>query len=213
MSNEVSVQFERFNQAADNNKQVILDALRPRLIAGGCVLEIGSGSGQHAAFFTAALPAISWQPTDMAIVFGPLQRNLSQLSRPGLLPAMPLDIADFQVTRSFEYVYCANVLHIMSADLIEPLFKGVSNALLAGGTFLAYGPFKYRGDFTTPSNARFDAWLREQNPDYGIRDIEALVAAAERHGMQLIEDVALPANNQLLVFKKAQSSENFVPGA
>jgi len=197
---EVSAGFERFNRAADNNKAVILAQLQRLLKSGDRVLEIGSGSGQHAVFFSGAMPDVTWQPSDTEPYFSSLQSNLERVSLPNLLPPLHLDVSAFEVPGSFQAAFCANVFHIMPADLIEPMFDGVADALEPGGRFIVYGPFKYGGEYTTPSNAQFNEWLKSQAAHQGIRDIERLEGAASAVGMSLVEDNAMPANNQLLVF-------------
>ena len=197
----IADEFEMFNRAADNNKAPILAELKRLLIVGDTVLEIGSGSGQHAAYFAAEMPGITWQPTDRGPYFAALDANLSRVNLKNVEQVQYLDVEDFPDTLNADVAYCANVIHIMPEALIPRLFDGVRAALGDYGTFLLYGPFRYNGRCTTPSNEQFDAWLKEQDPIQGIRDIEAVSAEAERCGMQLAEDVSMPANNQLLVFK------------
>ena len=206
MTYEVSAGFTGFNKAADNNRHAILAVLREQCrtqTGQQRVLEIGSGSGQHAVFFAESLPGVTWQPSDCGPWYPGLVDNLARVSLPNLLPPLYLDAADFQVEGSFTAVYCANVFHIMPATLIEPMFAGVGGVLETGGQFLVYGPFRYEGAFTTASNQQFDDWLRRRNPDQGIRDIERLIAAAADVGMTLTRDIAMPANNQMLVFRAA----------
>lgn len=198
---EVSAGFERFNRAADNNKAVILEQLKGLLKPGDKVLEVGSGSGQHVVHFAAAMPDIVWQPTDTEPYFAALQQNMARVSLPNLLAPVHLNVNAFVIAGAFNTVYCANVFHIMPAELIEPMFTGVSKALAQDGQFVIYGPFKYSGEFTTPSNAGFDDWLKGQAPHQGIRDIERLQEAASSVGLSLVDDRAMPANNQLLIFR------------
>lgn len=200
--NEVSAGFERFNRAADNNKAVILEQLQRLLSDGDSVLEVGSGSGQHAVYISNALNQIQWQPSDREPYFGSLQANLARVTLSNLAEPLYLDVSSFDIPGNFDAVFCANVLHIMPADLIEPMFAGVDRVLSGSGVFIVYGPFKYRGDFTTPSNEDFDGWLKAQAAHQGIRDIEMLMAEAERVGLTLREDNPMPANNQLLVFRR-----------
>lgn len=200
--NEVSAGFERFNRAADNNKTVILEQLRRLLGDGDRVLEVGSGSGQHAVFIADALDKIQWQPSDREPYFSSLQANLAQVTLSNLAEPLYLDVSSFDVPGNFDAVFCANVFHIMPAELIEPMFAGVDRVLSGSGVFIVYGPFKYKGEFTTPSNEDFDGWLKSQETHQGIRDIEMLLAAAEPFGLALSEDNPMPANNQLLVFRR-----------
>lgn len=203
MRNEVSVNFERFNNAADNNKQFIADVLKSLLVPGARVFEIGSGSGQHAVHFVNQLDEIIWHPADKEPYFGALERNLRGISLTGLEKAIYLDVAHFDITGRFDAVFCANVIHIISADLIPGLMAGVASLLEGGGLFILYGPYKYQGAFTTESNERFDGWLRSNDALSGIRDIEFIQSEASMHQIELIEDIPMPANNQLLVFRKS----------
>jgi cyclopropane fatty-acyl-phospholipid synthase-like methyltransferase len=206
MGNEVSANFELFNNAADNNKQFIADELKLLLVPGARVLEIGSGSGQHAVHVVNQLEDVSWQPSDKEPYFAALERNLGGISLSGIEKPVYLDVAQFDITGRFDAVFCANVMHIMSAHLIPNMMAGVGSLLDSGGLFILYGPYKYEGAFTTQSNERFDGWLKSRDPLSGIRDIEVVQAEAKTHHLELIEDNSMPANNQLLVFRK--SSEN-----
>ena len=154
MGNEVSANFELFNNAAENNQNFIADELKWLLVPGARVLEIGSGSGQHAVHFVIQLEDVNWQPADKEPYFGPLERNLKGISLEGLEKPIYLDVAQFDVTGCFDAVFCANVMHIMSADLIPSMMAGVASLLDDGGLFILYGPYKYKGAFTTESNAR-----------------------------------------------------------
>ncbi len=194
--------MERFNQAADNNKEVILEHLIPLFSEPGAVLEVGSGSGQHAVHFAGRLGHLTWQCTEMPEYLEALARNIEQFASD--LPApVPLIVGEGAWPVSgFRYGYLANVLHIMAPDLMEPLFRGFAGALTDGGRVAVYGPFKKNGEFTTESNEKFDGWLRQQYPQGGIRDLEAVIAAAATHGFSFESDTDMPSNNQLLAFSK-----------
>lgn len=202
MGNEVSVNFELFSNAADNNQQCIAEELKWRLAPGARVLEIGSGSGQHAVHFVDYLKEVNWQPTDKEPYFGALERNLNGISLSGLQMPIYLDVAQFDIAGNFDAVFCANVMHIVSADLIPCVMAGVANLLDEGGLFILYGPYKYAGAFTTESNAKFDEWLKSRDVRSGVRDIELVQSEAKAHLLELIEDIPMPANNRLLVFRK-----------
>ena len=208
MRNEVSVNFECFSNAADNNKQFIADVLKSLLVSGARVLEIGSGSGQHAVHFVNQLDEIIWQPADKEPYFDALERNLKGISLTGLKKPIYLDVAQFDITEHFDAVFCANVMHIISADLIPGLMAGVASLLDGGGLFILYGPYKYQGAFTTESNERFDGWLKANNVLSGIRDIELIKSKASIQQLELIDDLPMPANNQLLVFRKLDENDN-----
>ena len=195
--------MEGFSQAADNNKTPILDVLKDWLKPGASVLEIGSGSGQHAIHFSQALSNIQWLPSDRPAVQSLLQHNAQQYGSSNLLIPITLDLAEPEWPASqIDAVYSANVLHIVSTDLGETMMKGAARCLQAGGLFILYGPFRYQGTFTTPSNAEFDDWLRVRDPNSGIRDFEWVDDLARAGDLILQEDRSMPANNRCLVFQK-----------
>lgn len=194
--------FINFSQPADNNKAHIADKLST-LLSGPCrVLEIGSGSGQHAVHLAQTLPFIDWQPSDQGEYFDGLVSNIEQLAPKNVRAPIYLDISrvENETWPISDVIYSTNVLHIMPEALIDPLFLGATKCQCQ--MILIYGPFKYKGQFTTESNASFDLWLKDRNPLSGIRDIEVVTQTASKHDYELVSDQAMPANNQLLVFKK-----------
>lgn len=193
--------FLNFSQPAANNQEPILEQLKSLFAEPATVLEIGSGSGQHAVAFAGALPHLTWQPSDQGRYLEGLKINLAKLAPPNVRPVVTLDIAaePWPVT-GFDHIYLANVVHIAPEAVLEPLFRQAARLLPAGGLLCLYGPYRYGGEFTTESNERFDAWLRAQNPASGIRDVETVEALATEHGLGFEADHAMPANNQLLVF-------------
>jgi SAM-dependent methyltransferase len=204
----MAVDIAPLSEACERNKGPILQVLRASL-AGSCrVLEIGSGTGQHALHFSAHLPELTWQPTDTAEYLPMLRRRL-QLGRPGnLLEALELDVRARQWPAGpFDAVFTANTLHIMDWDAVQHLFRGIGRALAAArdsgrpGVLCVYGPFRYGGRYTSPSNVAFDRFLQDRDPLSGIRDFDAVDALARSQGLHLQADHALPANNQLLVWQ------------
>lgn len=169
------------------------------------VLEIGSGTGQHAAGFAPALPHLVWQPSDVAEHLAGIGLWVAQAGAANLRRPLELDVDRAWPDTAADAVFSANTCHIMSWPQVERMFEGVGRLLPAGGVFALYGPFNYGGRHTAESNARFDAMLRERDPRSGLRDIEALMALAEREYLKKDEDVAMPANNRLLIFKKESS--------
>jgi hypothetical protein len=157
------------------------------------VLEIGSGTGQHAAYFSAKLPHLRWQPSDVA-------EHLAGIRMWGVEP-IELDVDKPWPRVSADAVFSANTAHIMSWPQVERMFEGIGN-IDSLKLFCLYGPFNYGGKYTSESNARFDRMLRSDNPAMGLRNFEDLVALARRCGLALLEDNAMPANNRLLVFRK-----------
>ena len=192
-----------FSSAAERNRQPILEVLRELLPGEGTVLEIGSGTGQHAVFFAQNLPGLTWQATDREENLAGLEARFLAEGNDRILPLLNLDVlSDPWPGRSYDAAYSANTAHIMSWEAVIAMFAGVG-AHLAGGTrFCLYGPFNIDNRFTSPSNAQFDAHLREQDPQMGIRDMDAVENLANLHRMKLEQKVAMPANNFILVFQK-----------
>jgi SAM-dependent methyltransferase len=191
----------RFSDACERNKDPILEVLRSLLAGCSNVLEIGSGTGQHAVHFARHLPHLAWQPTDRGEYLAGLVARIGQQGPPNL--RLPLE---FDVTQPVwpgvvaDAVYSANTLHIMSWPEVEAFFSGIGRVLGPGGTLAVYGPFRYRGAFTSASNTNFDRALRERDPASGIRDFEAVAALAAAQQFELLADHAMPANNQLLAW-------------
>ncbi|MFC7514878.1 DUF938 domain-containing protein [Herbaspirillum sp. GCM10030257] len=195
-----------FSVACERNRDPILVVLQEALRDCRHVLEIGSGTGQHAVYFGAALPHLVWQTSDLPENHEGILAWLNEAGLPNVLPPLLLDASgQGWPLQGFDAVYTANTCHIMSWDDVEAMFAGAGHLLPEGGLFCIYGPFNYNGRFTSESNAQFDAMLRAQVPHRGIRDIEKIVALASAQGMHLEDDHAMPANNRLLVFRKRSS--------
>ena len=194
--------MKRFSDACERNREPILAILR-RVFAGrASVLEIGSGTGQHAAYFAPALPHLAWQPSDVAENLPSIRIWREEAQTPRLLEPIELDVdRPFPVVEA-DAVFSANTCHIISWPQIERMFGAIETLLPSGGVLVLYGPFHYGGKPTSPSNAEFDQWLRNRDPKSGVRDFEAIAALAQRHGMVLKEDNGMPANNRLLVFQR-----------
>ncbi len=191
-----------FSQASENNKQAILDVLKKYLERGDKVLEIAAGTGQHAVFFTENMPELHWQPSDIPNNVKSLNLRIVAAGLENLPAAIPLDVNQAPwLCGAPSSIFSANSLHIMSTGSVENFFMGVCKQL-GQGYLLVYGPFKYGGNFTTESNAGFDRWLKDRNPASGIRDFEWVDGLAKTGGFQLVEDHVMPANNQLLVWRK-----------
>ena len=195
--------MERFSQAADNNKAPVLTVLTEWLGDAARVLEVGSGAGQHAVHTAQALPRITWQPSDCSEVLPALINNVSAYGGPNVLTPISLDLALNQwPPEPVDCVYAANVMHIVSPALGENLIRGAAKSLAEGGLLVLYGPYKYSGAFTTPSNADFDQWLKTRDRHSGIRDFEWVSGLATDAGLALVEDRPMPANNQMLAFRR-----------
>ncbi|MES2368074.1 MAG: DUF938 domain-containing protein [Pseudomonadota bacterium] len=193
-----------FSESCVQNRDPILAILRTLFTDRRHVLEIGSGTGQHAVYFAADLPYLVWQTADVPQHHPGIQAWLEEAALPNVLPPLALDVND-TAWRSGRYdaVFSANTLHIMGWPEVEKFFAGVGTVLEAGGILAVYGPFNYGGRYTSESNARFDAWLKARDPASGVRDFEAVDALARAHGLVLQQDIAMPANNRTLVWRMA----------
>ena len=191
-----------FSQAADNNKASILTVLSKYLQAGDVVLEVASGSGQHALHMAKALPYVTWYPSERPAALDTLKHNIEACGSDNIATPLSIDLVkDTWQKPLVDVVYAANIAHIVTPLLGERLVALARNALSGGGLLALYGPFKYAGAFTSESNARFEQWLKARDPRSGIRDFEWMLELASDHDMTLIEDHTMPANNQLLVFQ------------
>jgi len=195
-----------FSQACENNKRPILNILTKAFSKTKHVLEIGSGTGQHAVFFGQHLPHLTWQTSDLSINHQGINLWLNESTRENvqrpivvdLNKAWPIPIDE----RRVDGLYTANTLHIISWPLVVNFFKGIAQNLAPDASVCIYGPFNYQGNFTSESNANFDIWLKERDINSGIRDIEEILLLANSARLNLIDDHAMPANNRLLVFSK-----------
>lgn len=191
-----------WSEACERNRGPILEVLRPAFADATRVLEIGSGTGQHAVFFAAALPQLVWQPTDRAEHLAGIAAWRDEAQLPNLRAPLALDVdAPAWPVAACDAVFSANTLHIMSWASVENFFRGVGRVLAPGGCLAVYGPFSYGGRHTAESNARFDAFLRARDPLSGVRDFETVCELAGRQGLQFLDDHALPANNRVIVWR------------
>jgi SAM-dependent methyltransferase len=195
----------RFAAATARNREPILAVLRRVLPERGSVLEISSGTGEHATHFARALPALEWQPSDVdddalaSIEAWRAHERLDNVRAPVRLDVL----ADEWPVGHVDAVFCANMIHIAPWACCLGLVRGVGRHLRSGGVFVLYGPFRIDGRHTAPSNERFDADLRERDASWGVRDLADVIHEAERHGIHLRERVAMPANNFSVVFARA----------
>jgi SAM-dependent methyltransferase len=200
----------RFSAACERNQQAILDVLRAWLPAAARVLEVGSGSGQHAVHMTRHLAGLHWQPSDLPPLHD-LDERLQLEGRSGLAEgAVIAQALELDVTQPeqwpcgpFDAVFTANTCHIMPAAAVPELLAGAARVLAPSGLLLLYGPFRDGDAHTAPSNAAFDAHLRAIDPAMGVRDARELQAQARALGLELRADKPMPANNRLLVFVRA----------
>ena len=188
--------------ATERNREPILEVLRERFADRRAVLEIGSGTGQHAAYFAAALPWLRWQASDVAGNLPGIRLWVDEAGLPNTPPPVEVDMRRPWPELSFDAVFSANTLHIMGWPEVQQLFGELGKRMPAGGLLTVYGPFNYGGQFTSDSNARFDASLRAGNPASGLRDFEKVNALAANAGLALLEDRTLPANNRCISWQR-----------
>ncbi|MGB5136174.1 MAG: DUF938 domain-containing protein [Prochlorococcaceae cyanobacterium] len=204
-----------FSAACERNKQPILEVLAQRLPEAAQVLEVGSGSGQHAVHLARHLPGLHWQPSELAAHLSELAERLKLEGTVDLAPgariAEPLEL---DVTRPeqwpsgpFDAVFSANTCHIMPASAVPELLTGASRVVRPGGLLVLYGPFRNGDEHTAPSNAAFDAHLRSIDPAMGVRDALELGRQALTLGLVLAADQAMPANNRMLVFERQAQAD------
>jgi cyclopropane fatty-acyl-phospholipid synthase-like methyltransferase len=193
-----------FSESCERNRAPILEVLSKVFADRHVVLEIGSGTGQHAVHFAKAMPHLLWQTSDLEEQHEGIMSWLLEARLRNVLPPLDLDVsdADWPVV-SVDAVFTANTLHIVSWPEVERFFEGVGRVLEPDGVLAVYGPFNYNGQYTSESNARFDKWLKERDPKSGIRDFEAVDELARGAGLGLVSDHAMPANNRCLVWRKA----------
>lgn len=194
----------RHAPAASRNREPILSVLGPLLADARSVLEIASGSGEHAVWLAGHLPHLSWQPTDPdAYARASIDGWRAHSQSTNVRPALDLDAARaLWPFRGVDAVVCINMIHIAPWASCEGLMRGSAEVLTSGGVLFLYGPFKVGGEHTAPSNAAFDADLRARNQAWGVRDLDQVVALAATHGFAHEATVSMPANNLSLVFRR-----------
>lgn len=197
------VSYRPHSLAAERNREPILKVLRAWLPKSGRLLEIGSGTGQHATFFASALPLWQWQPSEHPTEFPTLQAGLAGHGLVNIETPIVLDVTGDWPEQPFDVAYSANTAHIMHFPAVEAMFAGVGKRLELKGLFMLYGPFAHNGRHASDSNAEFDASLRSRDPDMGLRDVEQLDRLGEACGLDRIAELRMPANNHILVFHKS----------
>jgi len=190
-----------FSQACINNREPILEVLQRVFARQTRVLEIGSGTGQHAVYFAEHLPLLHWQTSDLEENHEGILAWLADYQGSNLQPPLALDVTVSRwLIEKVDAIFSANTAHIMPWGAVEKMFEHIPSVLESGGVMALYGPFNYNGSYTSESNQQFDVWLKTQEPHRAIRDFEKVNGLAERAGMSLLEDNAMPANNRLLVW-------------
>jgi cyclopropane fatty-acyl-phospholipid synthase-like methyltransferase len=192
-----------FAPSCERNQGPIFEVLLRHFAGTRRVLEIGSGTGQHAVHFAAAMPWLSWQASDRADNLPGIALWRDDAGLPNTPPAIELDVDGPWPDATFDAVFTANSLHIMGWAQVQAFFAGIAAVLEDGGLLVVYGPFNYGGEFTSDSNRAFEQWLKDRNPASGIRDFEAVDALARGIGLLRVEDNAMPANNRCLVWRRS----------
>lgn len=196
--------------ACERNREPILAVLREHFADRRHVLEIGSGTGQHAVHFAAAMRWLRWQSSDRAEYLPGIRQWLQHAALPNTPPPLLLDVNQYpwpqpesdDAAQRFDALFSANTLHIMGWPEVQAFFAGLDQALARDAVLVVYGPFNYADDYTSDSNREFDVWLKARDPRSAIRDFEAVDALAAARGFELLADVAMPANNRTLVWRR-----------
>ena len=189
--------------SCERNRAPIEQVLVRHIQQPATLIEIGSGTGQHGYYFSERFPRLRWQPTDCAGNLTKIRQWVAAADRENFLSPQLLDVTEpAAIANTYDYLYSANTLHIMSWQAVQAFFSLVPMVLRHGGLLFVYGPFNYAGQFSSESNAQFDRMLRASDPQQGIRDFEQVNLLAEHGGLTLIEDNAMPANNRLLIWRQ-----------
>lgn len=194
-----------FAPACERNREPIRAVLANYLPGRRQVLEIGSGTGQHAVYFAAAFADLIWQTSDVAANLPGIRRWLADAALPNTPPPLLFDVKQSPTLGNYDVVFSANTLHIMSWGEVEQMFAGLPTYTTPDALLLIYGPFNDDGAFTSESNARFDAQLRQDHPQRGIRDRADVNRCAAAAGFVAVQNHAMPANNRLLVWRRAST--------
>ncbi len=192
-----------YSESCDQNREPILSVIQPLLKDCSSVLEIGSGTGQHAVYFAERLPHLTWHTSDCVEYHPGIQLWLDEAGLVNTPGPIDLDVSASTWPQLYiDAMFSANTAHIMHWPDVEALFRGAGELLSSGGLFLLYGPFNYGNQYTSDSNARFDEWLKQRDPESGIRNFEDLDSLAEHAGMRLQHDYEMPVNNRILYWTK-----------
>lgn len=198
-----------YSESCVKNQAPILEVLQAIFANQRSVLEIASGTGQHAVHFGRGLPHLTWQTSELIQNHAGILAWLNQAKLPNVLPPVAIDVNDDQwPVGRVDTVFSANTVHIISWPAIERMFAGIARVLSAGGILCLYGPFNYGGEFTSESNAHFDVWLKSRDTNSGVRNFEDINRLAEMHGLFLLKDISMPSNNRTLVWQRESHTPN-----
>jgi len=195
-----------YSESCEQNREAILEVLKQELSGRRRLLEIGSGTGQHAVYLAGEFPDLLWQTSEVPTMLPGIRAWLAEDTAPSnILPPVSLDVFhDTWPDKHYDAVFSANTVHIISWPQVQCLFSGIGEVLETDGAFCLYGPFNYNGQYTSESNERFDEWLKQRDPLSGVRDFEALNELAAEAGLVLRKDYEMPANNRILTWLKAR---------
>ncbi len=193
-----------FSPACERNRDPILKELQIRLVQQSAVLEVGSGTGQHAIYFAKHMPNVLWQCSDLRENLSGIQMWIDDACLSNVLQPIELDVSDPTIYKTYDAVYSCNTLHIMSKSNVVKFFNLVNSVTQKQSSLFVYGPFNYNGDYTSLSNAEFDTWLKNRNSESAIRDFEWIDDLANDAGFFIVDDVEMPANNRLLHWERSK---------
>jgi cyclopropane fatty-acyl-phospholipid synthase-like methyltransferase len=203
---DVAASAKQYAPSCDRNKDFILAVLKEVLPSSGTVLEIGSGTGQHAVYFASHLPNLVWQPSDLSENHSSIRAWAGEKAPPNLRGPIELDLFNERWPDEFiTAIVCINTIHIVAWEGVARLFSKGTQLLPPGGVFYVYGPYRYPDRPLEPSNEDFDRWLKARDPRSGVRDFSAVNALAEQSGLRLVGDRAMPANNRSLWWVKNEA--------
>ena len=195
--------MKQYSSSCVQNQEPILKIIKPLLLEKYTVLEVGSGTGQHAVFFAEHMPHLNWQASDQAQYLSSINAWVDEAKLNNTPPAINLDVTQAWPALEFDVIFSANTTHIMSWEMVVDFYQGVGESLSENGLFILYGPFNYHQQYTSQSNADFDMWLKNRDPNSAIRNFEALMELAKQAKLTLLKDYEMPANNRILCWKKS----------
>ena len=191
-----------FAESSEQNKEPILEILKSEFADCHRILEVGSGTGQHAVFFSEQLPHLQWICSDLEENHAGIQMWLDEARHNNLEGPLLLDAREDWPQLQVDAVFSANAIHIMSWQAVQGMIKNIGKVLTSGGKLCLYGPFMVNGQHTADSNAQFDVWLKNRDPLSGIRDVTDLTTLLNLQNMELVNDYEMPVNNRILVWQK-----------
>lgn len=191
-----------FSESSEQNKHVIFEKIKPYLADGLEVLEIGSGTGQHAIHFASVVPGLVWQASDLVENLPAIKAWIRDSQLTNLPDPIELDVSSGWINKSYDLIYSANTFHIMSQIQVEYCLSRCTACLKPKAHLIVYGAFNYNGKYTSTSNEQFDRWLKSRDPQSGIKHFEWINQLASESGLRLVSDTAMPANNRILIWQR-----------